>query len=154
LQRGAGQRWAGCVVEAVDPTYTGTADDAVEYLGSLKDAAMTGDNADLIGRCETGDQGPARCSLPHPREILYDGGTDTAVDRQEKVKQCLALVTATMGQAPGTGTTPATALYFAAVNSDGMPVTTDLLPADTSLTCGVQAAATPLVHSMINAAHH
>ena len=154
LQRNADQRWIGCVIQAIDTTNTGTGDGAVQYSGSLKNAAVTGDNADLIGDCQTSDQGPARCSQSHPREVLYFGGTRTTVHRKDKEKQCLALVTATLGKAPGSNTNPATTLYFAAANADGQPVTTNLLPAHTYLTCGVQAAATALVHSIIDTAHH
>lgn len=137
-QRQAGQRWAACVTFVVDGGATGAVA-TVPYRGTLRDAAHTGNQRDLLGFCgDDASEGssPGGCARPHSYELI---ATTTTGDQPSSGADARSACVSELTEATGIpGLASIGGLRTDLTTSAGDTVVDDaVLPPGTGLTCGI-----------------
>lgn len=144
-QQAAGQHWLACIVYLTASTEPPPVVDQERYDTSIRNALFTGQERDRVGLCvaaadlNEGETGQIGCATDHQSEIFGLGSTGNRpaarADLQASCRQVVARLT-NIDKITAAGLT----VSMLATDMTQAPITSDSIPANTALTCGVSTA--------------
>lgn len=139
-QKASGQHWLACIAYlGADIGNAETFTDQEHYDHSLRNALTTGVERDRIGTCAIGaglDSENVGCTTAHLSEILATGYTPTpSGSRTDLQHRCRQLIEQSTGIPDITAA--GLSVQVLAQDNTGAPITTEQVPVNAFLSCGV-----------------